>query len=179
MVSGIGVKYCAGTAGNLAAAAEMIECPQRLAKGSTSKLRSVPEFDLSQERGLFIFAERERAGKLMAGGFSLRLEEAAYCAADAKARDLPTNIMPEKEDEDWHLAQPKWMWPHTFQLADASPTIAVSTVTCSNQIKAFNQCISLNGSACQFYLDLLHECRKGPSASGHVCFCLCDSWKLF
>eukprot|EP00250_Pteridium_aquilinum_P031394 c43546_g1_i1 orf=163-621(+) len=40
---------------------------------------------------------------------------------------------------------------------------------CTNQTKSFQDCINAYGSdigKCQFYIDMLNECRRGPSSSG-------------
>ena len=43
--------------------------------------------------------------------------------------------------------------------------------SCGTQSKAFQDCINYYGSdisKCQFYLDMLSECRRGPSASVNI-----------
>ncbi|CAK9879208.1 unnamed protein product [Sphagnum jensenii] len=45
----------------------------------------------------------------------------------------------------------------------ASP---VAMDSCVNQSKAFQDCLNANGSdigKCQFYVDMLNECRRGPA----------------
>lgn len=42
----------------------------------------------------------------------------------------------------------------------------VAAESCVNQSKAFQDCLNANGSdigKCQFYVDMLNECRRGPS----------------
>ncbi|EFJ27794.1 hypothetical protein SELMODRAFT_147481 [Selaginella moellendorffii] len=75
-----------------------------------------------------------------------------------------------------HRAVDGVMGPRTVQhevaesaASPASPALAtVSADACSNQMKAFQDCISSNGSdigRCQFYVDMLNECRRAPSSS--------------
>lgn len=73
-----------------------------------------------------------------------------------------------------HRAVDSMMGPRTVQhehsgqsegsgAALASP---VSAEACVNQSKAFQDCLNANGSdigKCQFYVDMLNECRRGPS----------------
>lgn len=42
----------------------------------------------------------------------------------------------------------------------------VSADACVNQSKAFQDCVNANNSdigKCQFYIDMLNECRRGPA----------------
>ncbi|XP_024368989.1 uncharacterized protein [Physcomitrium patens] len=42
----------------------------------------------------------------------------------------------------------------------------VSADACANQSKAFQDCVNANNSdigRCQFYIDMLNECRRGPT----------------
>ncbi|CAA7399532.1 unnamed protein product [Spirodela intermedia] len=51
--------------------------------------------------------------------------------------------------------------------AAAAPT-AVGADSCNIHSRAFQDCINSNGadiSKCQFYLDMLNECRRGSSSS--------------
>jgi hypothetical protein len=61
---------------------------------------------------------------------------------------------------------------HT-QVSDGQGNVSQSQLTtmshdaCTNQSKAFQDCIQANNSdigKCQFYVDMLNECRKGSSS---------------
>ena len=54
----------------------------------------------------------------------------------------------------------------------AASSANLSTVSgadaCTNQTKSFQDCVNAYGSdigKCQFYIDMLNECRRGPSSS--------------
>lgn len=58
------------------------------------------------------------------------------------------------------------------QASGSAASPALTTVggadACTNQSKAFQDCLNAYGSdigKCQFYVDMLNECRHGPSAS--------------
>ncbi|MCO5576513.1 hypothetical protein L7F22_030323 [Adiantum nelumboides] len=61
---------------------------------------------------------------------------------------------------------------HEYGTPDAPGSPSLATVsgsdTCLNQAKSFQDCINAYGSdigKCQFYIDMLNECRRGPSSS--------------
>nr|XP_018680173.1 PREDICTED: uncharacterized protein C6C3.02c-like isoform X1 [Musa acuminata subsp. malaccensis] len=78
-----------------------------------------------------------------------------------------------------HRAVDAVMGPRTFQhetIASEAPTAAApanpvnysGTDACSIHSKAFQDCINNYGSdisKCQFYLDMLNECRRGSGAA--------------
>ncbi|XP_058224897.1 uncharacterized protein C6C3.02c-like [Rhododendron vialii] len=74
-----------------------------------------------------------------------------------------------------HRAVDAMMGPRTIRhetvdssVPSAAPVLANSNV-CDGQSKAFADCLSYFGSdisKCQFYMDMLSECRKNPTTSG-------------
>ncbi|CAM6050457.1 unnamed protein product [Sphagnum compactum] len=75
-----------------------------------------------------------------------------------------------------HRAVDSVMGPRTVQheyaqqegSGSAAPVASSGSVdSCANQSKAFQDCLNANGSdiaKCQFYVDMLNECRRGSSA---------------
>jgi len=75
-----------------------------------------------------------------------------------------------------HRAVDSIMGPRTVQheyaqqegSGSAAPVASSGSVdSCANQSKAFQDCLNANGSdiaKCQFYVDMLNECRRGSSA---------------
>ncbi|MCO5553016.1 hypothetical protein L7F22_006536 [Adiantum nelumboides] len=66
---------------------------------------------------------------------------------------------------------------HEYVTPDAPGSSSLATVsgsdTCLNQAKSFQDCINAYGSVigkCQFYIDMLNECRRGPSSSIKINF---------
>ncbi len=75
-----------------------------------------------------------------------------------------------------HRAVDSMMGPRTVQHeyaqqegsgSAAAVASSGSVDSCANQSKAFQDCLNANGSdiaKCQFYVDMLNECRRGSSA---------------
>nr|GEW57913.1 hypothetical protein [Tanacetum cinerariifolium] len=69
-----------------------------------------------------------------------------------------------------HRAMDGIMGPRTIQIENVPAAQVASSAadTCAGQNKAFNDCINTSGSdisKCQFYMDMLSECRKSGSAT--------------
>ncbi|KAJ9567905.1 hypothetical protein OSB04_003871 [Centaurea solstitialis] len=77
-----------------------------------------------------------------------------------------------------HRAVDSMMGPRVVRhetVASAAPAAAAPSVTnldsCVAQYKAFDDCLNNSAndiSRCQFYMDMLKECRKVGSASGSL-----------
>ncbi|KAG9440175.1 hypothetical protein H6P81_020340 [Aristolochia fimbriata] len=75
-----------------------------------------------------------------------------------------------------HRAVDAVMGPRTIQhetvvseAAAAAPANSTSMDSCGIHSKAFQDCVNANGtdiSKCQFYLDMLHECRRSGAGLG-------------
>ncbi|GJZ39121.1 hemiasterlin resistant protein 1-like protein [Tanacetum coccineum] len=72
-----------------------------------------------------------------------------------------------------HRAMDAIMGPRTIQIehvpaAQVASSAAPAADACARQNTAFNDCINTSGSdisKCQFYMDMLSECRKSGSAT--------------
>ncbi|KAI5063363.1 hypothetical protein GOP47_0021910 [Adiantum capillus-veneris] len=78
-----------------------------------------------------------------------------------------------------HRAVDGIMGPRTVTHEHATPDAPASAASpnlttvsgsdaCTNQTKSFQDCVNAYGSdigKCQFYIDMLNECRRGPSSS--------------
>eukprot|EP00850_Spirogloea_muscicola_P016530 SM000134S26973 [mRNA] locus=s134:359934:360852:- [translate_table: standard] len=104
-------------------------------------------------------------GGMFAGIGSTIAQGLAFGTGSAVAHRAVDSVMGPRSVVHEHSAVPEAARP-----APDSPYAytAVSADSCVNQAKAFQDCISFNNEEigkCQFYLDMLKQCRGEASAS--------------
>jgi hypothetical protein len=103
--------------------------------------------------------QQSGGGGMLAGLGSTIAQGMAFGTGSAVAHRAVDSIMGPRTVEHVHNGAPA---------AENSPMAQpVSADACVNQSKAFQDCVNANNSdigKCQFYIDMLNECRRGSSS---------------
>lgn len=104
-------------------------------------------------------APQQQGGGMLSGIGSTIAQGLAFGTGSAVAHRAVDSIMGPRTVVHEHAGGPP---------AENSPLAQpVSADACVNQSKAFQDCVTANNSdigKCQFYIDMLNECRRGPSS---------------
>lgn len=105
-------------------------------------------------------------GGMLAGIGSTIAQGLAFGTGSAVAHRAVDSMMGPRTVVHEHSGAPAEA-PAQSEFAGGAMAQPVSAEACVNQSKAFQDCVNANNSdigKCQFYIDMLNECRRGPSS---------------
>ena len=101
--------------------------------------------------------QQQQGGGMVAGLASTIAQGVAFGTGSAVAHRAVDSVMGPRTVQHEHVQVGQ---------TTTSGTTSTSQDACQNQVKAFQDCLNANSNdigKCQFYVDMLNECRKSPT----------------
>lgn len=129
----------------------------RSGRSSRPAMRAPPPAPVSRPPPPAPMQQQQQGGGMVAGLASTIAQGVAFGTGSAVAHRAVDSVMGPRTVQHEHV-----------QVTQTTTTGTASTSqdVCQNQAKAFQDCLNANSNdvgKCQFYVDMLNECRKSPT----------------